>query len=59
MIRAVSGVDRDPLGAGDVEGFAGQAGASAGQEVGLDDVGDVGEVARLLAVAVDRRAPRP
>ena len=32
-------------------------GASHGAQHAVDDVGDVGEVARLLAVAVDRRRP--
>jgi hypothetical protein len=41
------------LSAGDVEDLAADAGGGAGEEVGFDVVGDVGEVARLGAVAVD------
>ena len=45
--------------AGDVEDAAARAvGASAARDRRVDDVVDVGEVARLLAVAVDRRSAR-
>lgn len=47
-------VDGDALGAGDVDDLAGEGfGGAGGEEVGMDDVVDVGEVAGLLAVAVD------
>ena len=49
-------VERDPVVAGDVEHVARQRSAArARREVRLDDVVDVGEVARLLAVAEDQR----
>ena len=41
---------------GDVDHLAADAGRLGGAQHAVDDVGDVGEVARLLAVAVDGRA---
>src|SRR5579864_2710193 len=46
-------VERDGVAGADVEGSAGGAGGFAGENVGLDGVVHVGEVAGLFAVAED------
>ena len=48
-------VERDASAGRDVDHFAGRVRRLARAQHAVDDVGDVGEVARLLAVAVDGR----
>lgn len=49
------GIDGDFVAAGDVDHFAAGFRGAGGQQVGVDDVVDVGKVAALLAVAIDGR----
>ena len=50
-------VEGDLSVAGAIDGYAGDAGFGCGQDVAVDDIGYVGKVSALFAIAVDGRFP--